>query len=298
MVSKPKVLVIVGSTASGKTSLAIEIAKQYNGEIISADSRQVYRGLNIGTAKVTESEMQGIPHHCIDVADVHEIYTAKDFVYDGETAISDITNRGRLPIIAGGTFFYVDLLLGRVNMPEVPPNHAFRVELEAMSAAELFAELRERDNARAATIDPNNKRRLIRALEIIAAIGRVPDIPTEEHYNTLWLGIKLSREDIRDRLKIRAYEWLTGGFEQEIAWLLKQDLTPERIAEFGFEYAVGIAWYRGELTNEEFIEQITAKNWQYAKRQLQWLKKNERINWLTPNALDTALAMVTNWFQG
>ena len=295
---KDKVLVIVGSTASGKTGLAVELAMQFNGEVISADSRQVYRGLDIGTAKATPGEMQGIPHHCLDVANVDEVYTAKDFVEAGQAAIADITTRGNLPIIAGGTFFYVDLLLGRATMPEVPPNQTLRTELEAMSAAELFAELRERDSARAATIDPNNKRRLVRALEIIAAVGRVPEIPSEERYDTLWLGIERSREEIRCRIEKRAQQWLSADFKNEIAWLLEQNLSPERIAEFGFEYSIGIAWYRGELNDEEFVEQIIAKNWQYAKRQLQWLKRNENIHWLTPDKLDTAPVMVTNWLQG
>lgn len=293
-----KVLVIVGSTASGKTGLAVELAKKCHGEVISADSRQVYRGLDIGTAKATPAEMQGIPHYGIDVADVDEVYTAKDFVEAGQAAITDIVARGKLPIIAGGTYFYVDILLGRATMPEVPPNQALRAELEAMSAAELFAELRERDSARAATIDPNNKRRLVRALEIIAAVGRVPEIPSAERYDTLWLGIERSREDIRRRIETRAHAWLTNGFRDEIAWLLSQNLPPESIAEFGFEYSIGIAWHKGELTDEEFVEQIVAKNWQYAKRQLQWLKKNDRIHWLPPEVLDTAPVLVTNWLQG
>jgi tRNA dimethylallyltransferase len=294
---KEKVLVIVGSTASGKTTLAVEIAKQFDGEVISADSRQVYRGLYVGTAKATPEEMQGIPHHGIDVVNVKDVYTAKDFVRDGQAVIADITARGKLPIIAGGTFFYVDLLVGRATMPEVPPNQALRTELEAMSVEELFAELRERDSARATTIDPNNKRRLIRALEIITAIGRVPEIPPDEPYDTLWLGIERTRDDIRARIQARAQHWLTDGFRDEIAWLLTQDLTPERLAEFGFEYNTGIAWYRGELSDDEFVDEIVAKNWQYAKRQLQWLKRNESIHWLNSEQLSEAPTLVTNWLK-
>ncbi|MAZ30375.1 tRNA (adenosine(37)-N6)-dimethylallyltransferase MiaA [bacterium] len=297
MSDKQKVLVIVGATASGKTGLAVELAKQFDGEVISADSRQVYRKLNIGTAKVTKEEMQGVPHHFIDVVDISDVYTAADFVRDGRAAIADITARGKLPIIAGGTFFYVDLLLGRLSMPEVAPNPTLRGKLEKMSTEDLHAELRERDSARAATIDPNNKRRLIRALEIVAAIGHVPAIPTEELYDTLWLGTERSKDDLRERITKRANSWLHGGFKDEVAWLLAQDCTPERLAEFGFEYTIGAAWVQGELTNEQFVEQFLAKNWQYAKRQLTWLQKNDEVNWLQPDTVGAAQKLVTNWLE-
>ena len=212
MHTKPNVLVIVGATASGKTALAVRLAKQFDGEIISADSRQVYRQLDIGTAKVTNEEMQNIPHHLIDVADVSETYTAADFVQAGKAAIADITARGKLPIIAGGSFFYVDLLLGRATMPEVAPNPQLRAKLEKMSVDDLYAELRERDSARAATIDPQNKRRLVRALEIVATLGTVPKIPSAEPYNTLCLGLERSKEALRERITKRSHTWLPDGF--------------------------------------------------------------------------------------
>ncbi len=167
---KPKILVIVGATASGKTALSIDLAKQYTGEIISADSRQIYKTLNIGTGKVTTKEMDGIPHHLIDVVYPTETYNADDFKKDAKKAIVDIISRGHLPIIAGGTFFYVDTLLGRITTPNVPPNPQLRRTLEAMSAEELYNELRERDQRRALEMDPQNKRRLVRALEIISAL--------------------------------------------------------------------------------------------------------------------------------
>lgn len=288
---------IVGSTASGKSSLAVSLAEQCNGEVISADSRQVYRGLDVGTAKVTKEETQEVPHHLLNVVDVRDVYTAADFVRDAQAIITDITARGKLPIIAGGTFFYVDLLLGRATMPPVPPDPQLRSVLEEHTAAELYAELRERDGARAAAIDPLNKRRLIRALEIVAALGTVPSIPETERYNTLWLGIHRERDDIRARITKRVTEWCSSEFRTEIAWLLQQDLTPERLAEFGFEYTIGAAWYRGEVTDEQFVAQLSAKNWQYAKRQLTWLRKNPDITWLTPEQLTEAPALVTNWLK-
>ena len=170
---KPKILVVVGPTASGKTGLAIELAKRFNGEVISADSRQVYRGLDIGTAKTTKEEMDGVPHHLIDVADPKEVYNASDFKQGAEAAIADIVARGKLPIVAGGTFFYVDILLGRVALPDVPPNEQLRKKLEEKSAAELYQELQAKDPRRAAEIDPQNKRRVIRALEIARELDYV-----------------------------------------------------------------------------------------------------------------------------
>lgn len=295
MDERPQVLVIVGTTASGKSQLAVDLAQQFNGEVISADSRQVYRHLDIGTAKVTPEEMQGVPHHCIDVANVDEVYTAKQFVAAAERAIADCVARAKLPIIAGGTFFYVDLLLGRATMPEVPPDPTLRAELESMSTQALYDELRERDSARAATIDPHNKRRLVRALEIVASLGRVPAIPSDEPYDSLWIGIERERADIRQRIAERAEHWITDGFRQEVGWLLDQDLPPERLTEFGFEYSIGAAWYRGELTDTQFVESIVAKNWHYAKRQLTWLRKNEHIHWVAPAAYDSIADLVTNW---
>jgi tRNA dimethylallyltransferase len=297
MEQKPKVLVIVGPTASGKTSLSVRLAQAFSGEVISADSRQVYRNLDIGTAKITEEEMAGVPHHCIDIADVATGYTAKHFVADAQQAIADITARGNLPIIAGGTFFYVDLLLGRATMPEVEPNPALRERLEQYSAEELYAELRERDSARAETVDSHNKRRLIRALEIVAALGRVPKIPTEEPYNTLWLGIQHEREALRTRLTKRAENWLSPEFKAEIEWLLDQNLPPERITELGFEYQLGVDWVAGRLKDEDFVETFVAKNWQYAKRQLQWLGRNEDIHWLPAKELEEADSFVRDWIE-
>ena len=297
MNKKTKVLIIAGTTATGKTDLAIALAQKYNGEVISADSRQIYRRLDIGTAKVTPAETQGVPHHLIDIVDVHETYTADQFCHDARAAIADISARGKLPIIAGGTYFYVDLALGRISSPKVAPNPVLRAELEARPADELYARLSAADPTRAAEMDPLNARRLVRALEIVATLGTVPKTETKALYNTLWLGIERERDAIRERITTRALEWLANGFKAEVQWLLTQDLTHERIAEFGFEYTVGAAWVRGEITDNEFVEQIVAKNWQYAKRQMTWLKRNEEIHWMTAGNDTVASAHVTNWLQ-
>lgn len=277
---KQKILVVAGPTASGKTSLAIKLAKRFSGEVISADSRQVYRGLDIGTAKVTEAEMDGVPHHILDVADVDTVYSADDFKRDGTRAIEAIIEKGHLPIIAGGTFFYVDVLLGKTSPPEVPPNPALRTELETKSLAELQALLAEQDPRRATTIDTENPRRLIRALEVVDALGAVPPLlDSESPYGVLTLGIKTEKAALREKFRGRAEDWASGPFEAEVRKLLADGVTRERLSEIGFEYLLMLSYIDGKLDRDEFIQRCIEKNWQYAKRQNMWLKRDETIKW-------------------
>lgn len=282
-IAPPKIIVVVGPTASGKSSLAIDLAKTYQGEVISADSRQIYRGLDIGTAKATSEEMGGVPHHLIDIVDVATVYTAAQFKADAAAAITAITKRGNLPIIAGGTFFYIDTLLEKITPPEVEPDPTLRRELETLSNDALFTMLEAKDPRRAASIDPGNKRRLVRALEIVETLGEVPETRTSEpSYQCLTLGLALEREDLRARLRSRAESWLVDdAFRNEVADLLTAGVSRERLAEIGFEYQLGLALFDGALSSEEFIETFVQKNWQYAKRQLTWLKRDPNINWVT-----------------
>ncbi len=177
---KPKIVVIVGQTGSGKTALSLTLAEKFNGEVINADSRQVYKGLDIGTEKITEADMRGVPHHLLSILSPREVYDAKQFAADADAAITDITNRTKLPIVAGGTFFYIDLLLKKISAAPVPPNPALRAELEAYDESELFAQLQQKDPKRAQNIDKHNKRRLMRALEILHVLPSVPDSVKEE----------------------------------------------------------------------------------------------------------------------
>lgn len=292
-----KILTILGPTASGKTSLAIALAKEFGGEVISADSRQVYRGLDIGTGKVTQEEMDGVPHHLLDVADPWEQYTVADFVRDATAAIDDISNRGKLPIIAGGTFFYIDALLGRTAVPEVPPNEALRRELEERSTESLFATLQNLDPDRAATIEPENKRRLIRALEIIEALGKVPEPECEDRYDTLLLAIERSKEELRERFEKRATIWTKNdALENEVAMLIKNGVTRDRLLNMGFEYQLGLERYDGILTKQEFVEKFIEKNWQYARQQFAWLKRYEDVHWIAPALNEETRTLVRNWY--
>ncbi len=277
---KPKIIAILGPTASGKTALAIELAKQFNGEVISADSRQVYRGLDIGSGKVTQEEMQGVPHHLIDIIDPNDTYSGTDFVRDASAAIADITARGKVPIIAGGTFFYVDLLRGKQNAAPVPQNLAFQAELEALSTDALVSRLTLADPRRAATIDTKNRRRLIRALEIIDSIGSVPEsMPTESPYEWLIFGINVPTEILNKRIEQRLHERLQHGMEAEVSHLLASGVLKERLINFGLEYRYLVQGHYHTLTYEQMTTELFAKIRQFAKRQRTWLKRDSEITW-------------------
>lgn len=294
--AKQKLIVIVGPTASGKTNLALNIAKQFSGEVISADSRQVYRGLDIGTAKITKEEMGGIPHHLIDIVDIETTYTAAHFKRDAKKKISEITKRGHLPIIAGGTFFYIDTLLEQIEPPKVSPNPELRKKLEKKTAEELYELLKSKDVRRATDIDPKNKRRLIRALEIIEELGEVPQNKERKlPYDVLKIGINTDPTDLRDRLQTRAEEWLETGFIEEVQRLLDSGVKRERLAEIGFEYILGLDYLDKKMDRTKFVEIFVQKNWQYAKRQLTWLKRDPSINWVSPADKSEVELLVTHF---
>lgn len=280
MSGKPKVIALVGPTSSGKTTLAIELAKRFNGEVISADSRQVYRRLDIGSGKVTKAEMDGIPHHLLDVAELTDTYTAADFVRDSKAAITDILSRGKIPIIAGGTFFYLDLLRGKMQTAAVEANPALQAELEKMSTAELSQALITADPDRAATIDHSNRRRLIRSLEIIDSLGKVPtieNIPSD--YDWLVFGIDINKEVLNQRIEKRIHDRLKNGMIEEVQNLLATGVDAKRLDDFGLEYRYLTKYLLKEISYEEMVEQLFAKSRQFAKRQRTWLKKDGSIIW-------------------
>lgn len=281
---KPKIVVIVGPTASGKTSLAIEIAKKFNGEVISADSRQVYRGLDIGSAKVTKEEMQGIPHHLLDVCEPNITYTAADFKRDAEQALEDILKRGKLPIICGGTFFYIDTLLGKVTIPEVPPDETLRAKLENKNETELFSILKALDPDRAFSIEKANKRRLIRAIEVAEVLGKVPPIMVAESpYEVLTIGLMVDMEKHGEVIRERLVERFDSGMIAEVEHLLSTGLTHERLEKFGLEYRYISRYLQGKQNYEEILNELTIKSRQFAKRQMTWLKRDKSIKWFDRN---------------
>lgn len=293
--SKPKILIIVGPTASGKTGLAIELAKQFDGEVISADSRQVYKGLDIGSAKVTKEEMDGVPHHLLDVADPKDVYTAADFKRDAAIAIDDILARGKLPIICGGTFFYIDALLGKVSLPEVEPDMVLRAELEEKSAAELLDILEKLDPERAAHVEKENPRRLVRAIEIARAFGYVPEVQiTDCPYQVLTIGLMVDMETHGDVLRSRIVERLDAGMTEEVERLVAAGVTHERLEKFGLEYRYLSRYLRGLLPFDDMVNELTTKSRQFAKRQLTWLKRDTSILWFHRN--DPAIVAAVSEF--
>jgi len=288
---KPPVIAIVGPTASGKSTLAIELALALGGEVVSADSRQVYRGMDIGTGKVTEEEMQGAPHHLIDIADpATDTYTATDWQRDADNAIADICARGKQPILCGGTFFYLDILRGKMQPAPVPPNHALRAKLEPLSVATLYEKLCALDPRRAQTIDTQNPRRLIRAIEIASALGSVPE-PTVTDSPFSWhiLGIDVPGETLRDRIAQRLDERLNAGMINEVSQLRTNGVSDDRLISFGLEYRFITEHLRGEYDEPAMRTKLFHAICQYAKRQRTWLRRDHSIIWLPlPATADNA----------
>lgn len=277
---KTKVLVIVGPTASGKSDLAIRLAKKLDGEVISADSRQVYKGLNIGSGKVTKSEMNGIPHHLLNVADPREVFSVAQYKKLAEPIVENIAKENKLPIIVGGTGFYIDALTGTTSLPEVGPNEKLRKRLEKLSAEELFKILKEKDPSRAKTIDAKNKVRLIRALEIIEALGKVPKHePTQSAYQLVYIGLRPL--DIDERIKMRLEKRL-AGIIRESKLLHSKGLSYKRMDELGLEYRYAALYLQGKLDKDEMREKLNTEIHRYAKRQMTWFKRNKKIKWFTP----------------
>lgn len=295
----PKIVVLLGQTASGKTALSIALAKRFGGEVISADSRQVYRGLDLGTGKVTKREMGRIPHHLLDVADPKRTYTVARFLREGERAIRDICARDRLPIICGGTGFYIDALIDGAPLPDVPPNPALRAKLAQLRADELAHMLDELDPDRAATIDRKNPVRLIRAIEIATAIGKVPPIPNAPaRYETLKIGIRWPKEQLAARIHDRLLARMRQGMLAEAKHLHARGLSWRRMEELGLEYRYMARHLRGEIDRATMLAELEHAIVQYAKRQMTWFKRDLKSHWISPkNAILEAEHLVGDFLS-
>ncbi|MFH1178113.1 MAG: tRNA (adenosine(37)-N6)-dimethylallyltransferase MiaA [bacterium] len=296
-----KILCIAGPTASGKSARAVEEALARDGEIISVDSRQVYRGLDIGTEKITKEEMRGIPHYLIDIRNPSETYSAGDFVADVTRLIAEISGRGRLPILVGGTHFYFDALLRPIA--EVDANPKLRAELENLSTEELYARVRSADARRASELDPKNRRRLIRALEIVDSFGTVPTrqsskgnpcsacsakqglplLPDVQTYDVEWIIIDPPKEELQARIDARLESALKRGLIDEVRYV-REKVGDIRLNELGLEYKFVGEFLRecqtlgvGRVSNTRcltlLLPVLSAKLWQYARRQKAWLRK-------------------------
>lgn len=280
-----KIIVILGPTASGKSSFAIKLAQKFNGEIISADSRQIYRGMEIGSGKITPKEEKTIPHYILGIVSPRTNFSVAKFKKRAEKHIEDILKRGKVPITCGGTGFWIQSIVDNIIYPQVKPDWELRKKLEKKSLENLLEELKKLDSARAATVDQKNKVRLIRAIEICRALGSVPDtkckIPNTK-YQFLQIGIAREKEELHQRIKLNVKNRLENGMIAEVEKLKESGLSWKKIESFGLSFKLIPQFLRGEIqTEEELAEKIYLAEKNYAKRQMTWFKKNNKIKWLT-----------------
>ncbi len=279
---KKKLIVILGLTASGKTDLSIKLAKKFNGEIVSADSRQVYKGMNIGSGKVTKKEMEGIPHYLLDVVSPKRKFTVVQYKNLALKAIEKTQKKNNLPILTGGTAFYIQAVVDGIDIPEVKPDWKLRKELEKKHTQELFKMLKKLDPRRAKTIEGKNKRRLIRALEIVIKTKKpVPLLKKKQpQFEVLILGIKKSPKELKERIKKRLLKRLKQGMIAEVKGLKKSGVSWKRLEEFGLEYRYIALYLQNKITKKEMMDRIQKESEHFAKRQMTWFKRDKRIKWV------------------
>lgn len=272
---------VLGPTASGKSDLAVRLAKTFNGEVISADSRQVYRNMNIGTGKITKKEMQGIQHHLLDVASPKKNFDVVQWKEKADKAINDIIKRGKLPIVCGGTGLYIKALIENIIYPDVAPDWKLRAQLEKKTPQQLFAMLQKADPVRAQTIDPHNPRRLIRAIEIVKHTNKaVPEKKAEPLYDALLLGVKKADTELKKRIHARLIARMKKGMIAEVKKLHDHGVSWKRMEEFGLEYKYIALYLQKKMYKTTMTETLETKIGQYAKRQMTWFKKMTRVRWV------------------
>lgn len=285
---KPKVIVIVGPTASGKTDLSIKLAKELNGEIVSADSMQIYKKMTIGTAKPTKDEMQGIPHHMIDIIEPNEDFNVAMYKKMAEAKIEEILNKGKQPIIVGGTGLYIDTLVNGIEFQEIENDMEYRKQLEMQAEVNgvdwLFEKLKTVDPESAKVIEKNNIRRVVRALEIFKVTGKTKtEIDRESikgsKYEYIIFGLLWDREILYDRINLRVDIMLKDGLVNEVKTLIENDGFSKTALQ-GLGYKEVIEYFDGKIDYEEMIEKIKMETRRYAKRQMTWFKRNKNIIWL------------------
>lgn len=285
-----KILVVTGPTATGKTALSVELAKKLGGEIVSADSMQIYRGMDIGTAKVTKAEMQNIPHHMIDIADPSEDYSVSRYVEEADAAVRGILSRGRLPIVAGGTNLYIDSLIAGLDFAEKAEDAALRESLnkqyDDIGGEAMLEHLRGFDPERAAKLHPADKRRIVRAVEIYILTGETITRHDEEtkkrpkRYDAVKIALTFAdRAVLYDRINARVDKMVSDGLFDEVKGLLNSGLSPACTSMQAIGYKEPAAYFRGEISKDAAIELIKLSSRRYAKRQLTWLRRDTTVLW-------------------
>lgn len=276
---KPKILVILGPTATGKSDLAVKLAKDFNGEIVSADCRQTYQGLNLGSGKITKKEMQGIPHYLLDVISPQKIFSVLDFQKKAYLAIEQIFQKNKLPIVVGGTAFYLQSIIEGLILPEVKPNLALRKELSLLKTEELEKKLIQLDSERAQKIDLKNRVRLIRAIEISSQIGKIPQIQKKPKFDCLQIGLTLPKQKLAQKIEQRLKNRMKKGMLAEAQKLHSKGLSWKRMESFGLEYKFMAQFLQKKITKIEMLTKIQIGSEQLAKRQMTWFKKDKKIKW-------------------
>ncbi len=291
-----KVAAVVGATASGKTALAVELARRLNGEVISADSMQIYRGLSIATAKPTAEEMNGIPHHLIDFAELDEEFSVARFCELGHRAIEGVSARGRLPIVCGGTGLYVDSLLNNIIFPDIPSDGALRdrlnSEFDEHGGGALLERLRKADPETAEKLSPADRKRIVRGLEVYELSGttlsefnrRSREFP--DRYRSCIIGIGYrDRQKLYDRINLRVDMMLRDGLIDDVKGFYSENAGKTVVQAIGCKEL--LPYLRGEQTLDEAVEKLKMETRRFAKRQLTWFRRNDKIIWIYADECDS-----------
>ena len=284
-----KLIVIAGATATGKSAVSIALAQSIDAEVINADSMQVYRGMDIGTAKISFEERNGIAHHMLDVLDVHQDSTVAWYQSAARDAIDEIHSRGKSVVMVGGTGLYIKAVIDELNFPDTDPmvRHTLNKEAEELGIDAMFARLEKLDPAAALAIDRANLRRIIRALEVIEITGQpfTANLPREEsvrYPNARQFGLVLDRELLSERIDARVNTMFEQGLVAEVQNLMKAGLLEGRTAQRALGYAQVISHLKGEISLDDAIEETKRATRQYARRQETWFSRDARIKWISP----------------
>ena len=276
-----KLIAVMGTNASGKSGLGVELALRYGGEIVSADSRQVFRGLDLGSGKITKDEMQGVPHHLLDVCEPGDFFSMADFQRLAYAAIDGILSRGKLPFLVGGTGLYVDAVIDGYELSDRAPDLALRERLETFDTPALYDMLKEK--LPDADIDPKNRNRVMRALERLAADDYHPG-KRAPRYDVLKIGVTWDRETLKRRIDERLERRLREGMIEEVRGLMDRGVSAGFLDKLGLEYRYISRYLRGTLTYEQMIDELGRAIKRFAKRQMTWFRREENLHWLDMSA--------------
>ncbi len=289
-----KLIVIAGTNASGKSGLGVALAKKYGGEVVSADSRQVYKRLDLGSGKITREEMQGVPHHLIDVKEPGEFFSMADFQRLAYAAIDDILARGKIPFLVGGTGLYVDSVVLGYELSDKEPDLKLRAYLETFDTPKLYEMLKEK--LPDTQIDPKNRNRVMRALERLAA-DDYHAARRHPRYEALMLGVTWDRETLKKRIDQRLEKRLQAGMADEVRGLIEDGVSPEFLMKLGLEYRYLTQYIRGEMDHDTMVLELGNAIKRFAKRQMTWFRHEENLHWLDMAAdpMAQASALIDNF---